>query len=312
MKGVGWYGIDSTPSWYRMNSDFFNFLVSTFPSIDLLNLFVSLPWSDTKIGWLDQFIEWCRPHGIRILVVNDANTLDETTLTDYWSAVASKYKADPVIAAFDLINEPWAFAEGDETIVELYERVIDAIRAEDPTRTCFVQGMYKHPVGLGWVRTHPVNRGNIVYVSHLYSNNANTGEYYGATDCPWNAYYQARDYPQAREVLTSGLYDRFGFVKTELGLPVAIPEVAFLPTEEGVTYGDDVLTLFNSWGIDWSYWQWYSNLDRPMNITTPDGTLRGDIYRVVQNNMVVPSLPFHDDFADLSKWKTIKGDWTIR
>jgi len=295
LSGIGWYGIDTGhPEWYKFNKEFFDFMVSTFPKMTTLSTMVSMPWDDNKIVWLDRVIEWCSPLGIKLLIVNDSNSLDESALINYWTRMAGKYKNNPNIAGFDLINEPWSFAEGNETIVQLYERIIDAIRSVDPNRTCYVQSMYRHTKGLFWVRTNPVRRDNVVYTAHLYSNRWDTGAWYPAAEAPWAPYYQAGDYTRGKEVLINGegdsygLYDRFGFVTLELGLPVAITEVSFIDTAAGHQYGKDVLSTLNEWNIEWCYWSWYSNVDRPMNITRPDGSLRGDIHKIINAHMIKP------------------------
>jgi len=292
LRGIVWYGIDTGhPEWYEITQAFFNTMVQTFPNMNLLSMMISAPYDENKITWVDRVIEWCKPRGIQLLIVNDAGTLDEDVLTTFWTQMAQKYKNNPNVYAFDLINEPWAFAYGDETIVQLYERIIDAIRAIDPNRMCHVQSMYSHNLGFFWVRTNPVSRTNVVYAHHLYNANHVDGTWYDSYICPWNPYYQAHDYETAKEILRNGggqalgLYGRVGFLKVELGLPIAVTELCFTPTPEGLQYGKDLLNILNEYGADWTYQSWYSNIDRPMNLTTPDTLLRDDIYKVVQEAM---------------------------
>jgi len=305
LKGVSWYGFDSNPSWYKMNEKYFAFLVKTFPQMNFLSLPVSaytiMPEIRSrnyetidyeKLNLLKQFVSWCESHEIKILISNYWQSLDEAGITAYWTFMTKEFLGESTIAGFDLINEPWAFAHGNEGIIELYERVIDAIRSIDPDRACYVQSMYYHYECAEWrnvLETNPVNRSNVVYVSHLYSSNYNTGEWYDKYTCPWVPYYLNHDYEKAKEVLRSttegghgGLYERFAFIKMELGYDVAITEVAFLATEEGLTYGNDVFEILNEWQIDWTYHPWYANKDRLAALTYPDGTLNPQA-AIVQN-----------------------------
>jgi len=292
LKGVSWYGIDtSNPvSLYKMTEEYFDFMVETFPDMN----FLCLPVSANKImpniyqkdydtidyqrlNLLKDFVSWCKTHNIKILIINYWKSTDEARLKAYWKFMAQQFKDEDTIIGFDLINEPWAFAHGNEGLIELYERIIDEIRSVDPDRICYVQSMYYHHEGQNWrdvLVTNPVNRSNVVYVSHLYSNNYITGEWYNDNNHPWVPYYLNHDYEEARDVLEDELYKRFGFIQEELGYPVAVTEVAFIATEEGLRYGRDVLEISNKWNINWAYHAWYTNKDRPAALTYPDGTLR--------------------------------------
>jgi len=299
LKGVSWYGIDSSNpvSLYKMTEEYFDFMVKTFPDMNFLCLPVSankiMPNIDQKdydtidyqkLNLLKDFVSWCKAHNVKILIINNWEPTVTGTLTEYWKFMAEEFLGESTIAGFDIINEPWSFIHTWEELIESYERIIDAIRSLDPNRTCYVQSMYYHYETEKWhnvLVTNPVNRSNVVYVTHLYSNNADTGEWYDKYTCPWVPYYLSHDYEKAKEVLRSttegghgGLYERFGFIQEELGYPVVVTEIGFIDTEEGLTYGRDVLEILKEWNINWAYHPWYTNKDRPIALTYPNGTLR--------------------------------------
>lgn len=297
LRGVSWYGFDSNPSWYEMNKQYFDFMVQTFPAMTFLSLPVSantiMPKIEngdyntidySRLNLLKDFVSWSKPHEIKILLSNYWESTNEVALKAYWRFMAQQFLDENTIVGFDLINEPWAFAHGDEGLIDLYERIIDAVRSVDPDRTCFVQSMYYHYQTVEWrnaLLTNPVNRSNVVYTTHLYSQDAATGEWYDSYTSPWIPYYLNHDYGRAKQVLRNttegghgGLYQRFGFIKQELGYPVAITEVATIDTEEGHQYLRDVLDILNEWNINWTYHPWYTNIDRPISLTYPNGTVR--------------------------------------
>jgi len=302
--GMSWYGIDNVPEWYKMNKEFFNVMVATFPNMKLLSLPVSankiMPKiengdyttiNNTKLNLLRDFVSWSKSAGIKILISNHWRSLNEEATTAYWKFMAKEFSGEETISGFVLISEPWGISGANESLIQSYERMIDSIRAIDPTRTCYVESYLPHEEGMGWVRTNPVKRSNVVYVAHLYSNNWETGEWYRwPYGTPWTQYYLAHNYTKAKQVLMygdgvgRGLYQRFGFIKKELGVPVTINELAFLSSEEGLTYGTDVLNILNEWGIDWAYHSWYTSADRPMCLTYPNGTLRPQA-TIVQDNL---------------------------
>lgn len=311
LRGTSWFGIDITADPrvnYKMTKEYFDFMIQTFPNMNFLSLMTSafaiMPnigagdyttINYDKLDLLKDFISWSKPLGIKILITNSWNSIDETALKAYWGFMAQEFQGETTLVGFDLINEPWGFAYGNEEIWNLYRRLIDHIRAIDPNRTIYVQSMYYHQEGALWRNvflSNPLNRPNVVYISHLYCNKWDTGAWYDQWTAPWSDEYQAGDYVAGKQVLldqaiTSSLYDRFGFIKFELGFPVAIMEVAFISSEEGLAYGNDVLDVLNEWGIDWTYHCWYTGVDRPMSLTYPDGTLRPQS-TTVQNNLNVP------------------------
>lgn len=293
LRGVARYGLDVNPAWYHMNLEDFDFMISTFPTMNFMVLPCAVPTlmpnaanadynaiDDDNLQIIRDYVSWCKQKNIRILISNYWAPNDMWTnpergqaVKEYWQFFASEFKGETTIAGFDLINEPWGISGASETLVSMYEEIIDAIREIDQTRTCYVQSYVKHHVGLGWVRTNPVKRDNIVYVHHLYSNKWTTGEWYTSDYThPWSKYYLTHEYTKANEVLIDGespglgLYQRFGFVKKELGLPVAITEIAFLDTPEGLQYGKDVLDILNEWGINWAYHHWGTPADRRMTL----------------------------------------------
>jgi len=299
LKGVSWYGIDSDNpvDFYKMTEEYFNFMIETFPGMNFLCLPISakevMPNIDqkdyntinnTKLNLIKDFVSWCKVHNIKILIINNWEETVRGALWEYWKFVAEEFLGESTIAGFDIINEPWSFIHTWEGLIAYYDLAIDAIQSIDPDRICYVQSMYYHYESAAWrdvLINNPVNRSNVVYVTHLYSNNANTGEWYDMYTCPWVPYYLSHDYEKAKEVLRSttegghgGLYERFGFIQKELGYPVAVTELGFVGTEEGLAYGRDVLEILNEWNISWAYHSWYTNKDRPVALTYPNGTLR--------------------------------------
>jgi hypothetical protein len=291
--GIVWYGVDY-PSLYRMTEQEFNRIVQKFPHMNVLVLFIDMSSDGTitrsRLDMLRTFISWCKPHKIKILVVNDKNSIDETLLKKYWRAMAQELKDEEIILGFDLLNEPWAFAHGHSELIGIYERVIDAIREIDPARTCYVQTYLYHREGLGWVRTNPVKRDNVVYSFHVYSNyymdvsNHKAGDWYDAYSSPWAKYYENGDYATGKQILRDALYERCGFVKQELGYELAITELAFTETDGGLQYGRDLLDVLNEWGVSWVYCSYYSPHYRPMCLLDSDGNFRSQA-KIMQEKM---------------------------
>lgn len=281
-QGLSWYGLDAgDPDWFRLNKVTFDRMTSQFPGTHLLVLpFSANRFSQYRLQILQDIVSWCGQKGIKVIISNyQIRGVTEYNLKKFWTRMAREFEGNRVVVGFDLFNEPWDSRTGWYgklwELVNVYERVIDGIRVIDPERTCYVQSMFKHEQTLDWVRRRPVRRSNVGYIAHLYSNRWTDGKWYTWEGShPWSKYYLRHSYYTAKTVLREGLYERFGFVKRELGLPVLITEVAFLGSSEGLRYGEDVLSILNEWGIPWTYHSYYSPTYRPMTLTDTKGNLK--------------------------------------
>jgi endoglucanase len=115
------------------------------------------PYQYKEAGWqwLDQNIAWAKKHGIS-LVLNmhvpqggfqsqgngDAlwtNPENQKRFTALWQAIADRYKDDPTIAAFGLLNEP--IVTGDQRQWQnLAQTTANAIRQVDSNHLLMVEG----------------------------------------------------------------------------------------------------------------------------------------------------------------------------
>lgn len=110
---------------------------------------------------------------------------DETcqqTMETLWRAIAERYRGNPTVAAYDIMNEPqnnggyegensydpWS-SESWEMTNDIYKRMIDAIRETDPHHVITIEGIWRvsnlpDPRKMGWT--------NMMYQVHLYDDNA--------------------------------------------------------------------------------------------------------------------------------------------
>ena len=145
---------------------------------------------------------------------------------ELWRYVAKRYKGNPAVAMFDLLNEPMGDVHGlstqqkDEYIAEMYAYLYDAVREEDPDRILTMCGIWRInnlplPSAMGWE--------NVVYQLHLYDA-ANIGYFFIAL--------MTRLHPSA--------------------VPVFIGE--FKPM--GAATWNSVLGIFNFFGFSWTTWSY--------------------------------------------------------
>lgn len=117
--------------------------------------------------YFDRVIEWCREENLYVLFdmhcapggqtgdnIDDSygypylfqSQSSQDLLSEIWVKIAGKYKNDPIVIGYDIVNEPIAhyFVEEIEDfnhkLFVLYQRVIKDVRQVDPDHTIFLNG----------------------------------------------------------------------------------------------------------------------------------------------------------------------------
>ncbi len=110
---------------------------------------------------LDPLIDFCRENNIYLILdmhaapgaqntndFSDSDGIEARLFTDYsnqiwfastWRYIAEYYANEPIIAGYDLLNEParWGIAN---TLRNIYEQTIDSIRTVDPNHIVIIEG----------------------------------------------------------------------------------------------------------------------------------------------------------------------------
>ncbi|MHC4592463.1 MAG: glycoside hydrolase family 5 protein [Planctomycetota bacterium] len=134
--------------------------------------------------YFDRLVKWCKKHGLYIILDLHAaqgwqspgwhcdNPADICLLYesrdfrkrvgDLWRAIARRYKDEPTIAGYEIINEPEA--RNQEVLQGFYKEVTRKIRREDKRHIIFVEGnIYGQQFG----KMKPFDK-NLVFASHIY------------------------------------------------------------------------------------------------------------------------------------------------
>lgn len=142
--------------------------------------------------YFDRIIDWCRQEKLYVLLdmhcapggqtgdnIDDSygypyllkSQSSKDLMTSIWVDIAKKYKEEPVVLGYDLINEPVAHYFQDEIetlnheLLSLYKQTISAIRMVDKTHTIYLNGSI-------WSGNFDVFKeiidNNVVYEFHKY------------------------------------------------------------------------------------------------------------------------------------------------
>ena len=222
---------------------------------------------ESGLRQLDRVIDICAAHGIYTII--DLHALpgfqnqhwhsDNPThvalfwkhkhfqdrVVHLWEAVAQRYRGNPWVAGYNLINEP-ADPTG-QMLMPVYRRLYDAIRAIDPDHILFLEGnrysLDFHMFGEPWP--------NVVYTTHDYAlpGFIDGGPYPGIS----------RGIHVDREALERTFLERTKYMR-DTGTPIWVGE--FGPVYTGDAEKDsmryqllqDQLEIYRRHGASWAIW----------------------------------------------------------
>jgi aryl-phospho-beta-D-glucosidase BglC (GH1 family) len=116
---------------------------------------------------LDNLVKWCKARGVYVIIdmhaapggqtgqnIDDSaddlpelfmETKYQDRLVELWRTIAKRYKNEPAVAGYDLLNEPLpqktgAAAKFKDKLEPLYQRITQAIREVDPKHMIILEG----------------------------------------------------------------------------------------------------------------------------------------------------------------------------
>lgn len=138
------------------------------------------------VHWLDQAIAWAGQRGIYVILdmhgapggQSDQGHTGEagrnaffkdpanvTQAAEIWTRLARRYKNNPTVAGYDLLNEPTG-TPGSDTLYVVMDRLYRAVRTADPSHLIIIEDGY---TGAEWMPfPGPCGWTNVVYSTHYY------------------------------------------------------------------------------------------------------------------------------------------------
>ncbi|MFO8009129.1 MAG: glycoside hydrolase family 5 protein [Candidatus Brocadiia bacterium] len=228
---------------------------------------------------LDRLLGWCREHGLYIMLdLHSAqgwqnpdwhcdNPADVCLLWDtqdyrdrvagLWRAIAERYEDEPVIAGYEILNEPTAPDTG--TLQEFYQEVAAEIRRVDGRHIIFLEG---NMWGSQFEGFEPFED-NLVYACHIYL----------PSDFEMTAYPNNRQNPEQMADAYRG-YVEFG---RRHDVPMWCSEFGahHYTGDEEIRRGrlrtiDDQISHFEEVGHSWSMWTYKDVGVMGLAVTDPE------------------------------------------
>jgi endoglucanase len=226
------------------------------------NQLFTAPASLEAIRLIDKTLDWCGANNMYVVLdlhaapgaqgtdtnISDAlqpndfwnNSINQDITNRLWGMLAARYKNDPRVAMYDLINEPNNVPGGNpganQAIHNVLERLINTVRATGDNHLILLEGNgYGNNYDYMEKRTF-TNQANLVFNSHRY-------------DAP--AYPLTNDVNatggSANQLSLIGNLTRF---RTDNDAPVWVGETG----ENSPTWMGEAARNLNSVGIGWCHW----------------------------------------------------------
>jgi len=221
---------------------------------------------DEGFELLDNLVSWCRAHGLYVIFdmhgapggqtganIDDSpkdqaelfsDRRNQDRLVELWVKIAQRYKDEPAVAAYDLLNEPLPKRTGAEDkfkaqLEPLYRRITAAVREVDKRHMITMEGA-------DW---------------------ANDWSVFSAP-CDRNVFYQFHFYCWEQPTRLNGI-DKFLSERSRLNTPVWVGETG---EKDNAIYWATT-QYFEAHNIGWSFWPWkkMDTRNTPYSIKPPAG-----------------------------------------
>lgn len=224
---------------------------------------------------LDQGVQWAKELGMYVIMdwhsIGNLQTeqfqapMYNTTRDEtfrFWKTISQRYAGNLVVPFYELFNEPTNYSGklGEiswERHKAMMEALIDSIRANNKAAIPLVAG-FDWAYDLTPVRTRPIDRPSVAYVSHPYPQKR---------PAPWEPKWE-QDW--------GFVADRYPIIATEFGFMSESGRGAHVPVIGDESYGEAIVDYFNKKGISWTAWvfdpMWSPQLIENWNFEpTPQG-----------------------------------------
>jgi endoglucanase len=195
-------------------------------------------------------------------VDRDANSaIFEKNLVNFWKYIVTKYKDNPMIIGYDLLNEPHTKDEMKNWQSRTLPKLVKTIRAIDPKTTLVVEpGPWGLPSGFSDFK--PINDQNTVYSFHFYAPHNYTHQGVGKQKREGSGIYPGKlkmfnssaEIMWNRETLRQNMQAATDFAKKhKVRMFVGEFSVIRWARGGGAKWLEDSISLFEENGFDWTY-----------------------------------------------------------
>jgi len=236
-------------------------------------------YKDSGWDWLDRNVAWARANGVYLILnvhapqggfqsLGEGGALwsqpaNQERFVAMWRAIAARYAEEPVIAGYDLLNEPVVPHDKREW-QQLAQRTASAIREVDRRHTVIVErvnavaGKWDNDAEMNFVT---IDDANLVYTFHFYEPFAFTH-----THAPWAnmAHVEGGQWNAARRDDIARALQRYLDWGRRRGVPLYLGEfglirAAFEANRNGLGWAADMVDLAEAAHLPWTWHSYHED-----------------------------------------------------
>ena len=226
-------------------------------------------WKESGFAWLDTLVGWAKEAGIGIVLDMHAPqgggfqgpdnvtpfwgdssytlTSHQIRFINLWKAIATRYKNEPTILAYDLLNEPCANTQTE--YLTLLNNTIDAVRTIDTNHIINVEVDFS---ANNYEPFELAGESNILYDFHFYD------PWDGFTDNDTAIYGTSVTKPQVQT-----LFDDLAHFYTSRNLPFQLSEFGqkyeTFGAKNSLSWVSDVIDMINATSGNYHYFSFKGN-----------------------------------------------------
>lgn len=222
-----------------------------------------------ELEQLDRVIPLCRKNRLYMVITLQSlskrlfvSAANQEKLLEVWRMLANRYKNEPVIWAYDIVNEPNqnTWQEGALLWNDLAQKLAEEIRKIDPNKPLIIEtDQMNIPETFATMR--PVTVPGVIYSLHMY----NPG--YFTHNRVWDKQQKIETYPGIidgvkwdKQQIERNLAPVIAFQKT-YGVQIFVGEFGAIRWAPGAgQWVNDCIEVFEKYGWDWtfhSYREWH-------------------------------------------------------
>ena len=223
-------------------------------------------WFQTKLDELEKVLNHCRKLGIKVAVDMhgapgarldnfDLAMLHEKKYADAfiacWEKLAARFRGHPAVWAYDIINEPQQHGAAPVNYLAIQYRAAAAIRAIDPDVPLIVTCNIGGPDTYRYLKPLPLK--DVIYTVHMYEPISYTHQGISGV-APLISYPGTIDEKKWDRTMLKKQLEPVRDFQEKYGARIYVGEFSAVRYAPGAArWLEDVISLFEEYGWDWSY-----------------------------------------------------------
>jgi len=161
-----------------------------------------------------------------------------------WQVFAKRYKDEPFLLGYDILNEPFLIPKTD-ILNDFYEEVTKAIRSVDTNHIIFIEGDF---FSMDFSSIHSIEDKQTALAFHFYPT-------------VWEKNLFSKEYDRTqRKMDFDAIFMKLTQIREQFGIPILCGEAGYDIDQEDISFTmglvEDTLDIFRKYKVSWTLWSY--------------------------------------------------------